>query len=351
MVGSAYWLGQPAETGRDQVALLTELLLQRRQRRDRGLQARLLLQHVRAADRAEFEALLHHVQLLPVQPDDLLRRVDLRLQRRLGQQGADQVGGQGEIGGFQLVALVVRLRLQSLDLPAHQPEHVQGVGDVERAGIVVERRDDAARNAERRQRHLLARGVGRGADRGEERPLRRAHVLARLAQGRLRRPQIGVGLQRLRHQRGDLRRVEQLPPLARHVGAGAEALRGAAQRGGGDGLHRQRRVRSGARARAPSAARNPARHCIRPAAPPIPAVPRPAACPHATPFRGRIPFREPSPIGAAEPTVTPPGARNAVPRGGDGRNPLPSFRPTGMLRRVTAGAARLPTLPRSIPPA
>jgi hypothetical protein len=79
---------------RQLVALLLQLLLQRRQGRPHRRQRRLLRQHIRPTDPAQREPPLSHVELLLIQPDDLLRGVDLRLQGRLGQRRRHPVGGQ-----------------------------------------------------------------------------------------------------------------------------------------------------------------------------------------------------------------------------------------------------------------
>jgi hypothetical protein len=172
--------------------------------RDLGVEQRLLLQHLHLADAAELETLLHQAQRLVVGADDVVGDVDLRLQRRLVDRGGDDVGGQRQDGGFHLVALILGLGVQLLDLPPDAAERVQCIGDVHRAGDQPEGRGAAAQ-AERGERGLLPLRLHAGAELREQGALPGPDVLQRLPQGGLGGGDGGIAGQRLPHQSGDLR--------------------------------------------------------------------------------------------------------------------------------------------------
>ena len=61
---------------------------------------------------AEFELALQDVELMGFDIDDLLGRGDLRAQGSLGHGRCDHIGGETEIGGFELEAFELGLRGQ-----------------------------------------------------------------------------------------------------------------------------------------------------------------------------------------------------------------------------------------------
>ena len=113
-----------ADEGRDQIALLAKLLVQRRQQL-LHLGKRGFLRHdIGLGDLAEAELAAQDVEQVGLARDLRLRRVDLAAQRRFLHRRAHHVGNQREVGRLQLVALVVGLRLQVFHQAAVGAEHV-----------------------------------------------------------------------------------------------------------------------------------------------------------------------------------------------------------------------------------
>ena len=236
---AAILVRRAADQAHQLVALLGELLLQRRQRRAGLGQRRFLGQHVGARGAAQVELAAHHAERVLEDADDVLGGVDLRLQRGEVDRRDHDVGGERQIRRLELEALHLGQRLLRFDLAAHAAEHVGRVGDVERGrGDAVH--DGRTRLALRRQRGELLLALAVGRKRREQRALLGIKVLARLAERCLRGVDVGIGLQGFLDQRVELRRVEERPPFAGDVHGGHEALRRAAGAAGRAGLRRQR---------------------------------------------------------------------------------------------------------------
>ena len=131
-------IGKAAGESDQQVALLRQLLLQRRQRlldlRQRGL----LRHHVGFGNLAGGELGPEQTKEIGRELDDGFRRVDLAPQRSFLHGGEDEVRRQGQVGRFQREALVVGLGLQRLDVPPRAAEYVRRVGHQHLAGKQVE---------------------------------------------------------------------------------------------------------------------------------------------------------------------------------------------------------------------
>ena len=232
---------EPPRQDRQQVALLRRLLEQGRQG-GLGLgQLGLLGREVEPVGVALGQLEAQDLDHPAVGLDQLPRRLDLSLQRRLLDRGRRDIGAEGDVGRDHLEPRRLGLGLEALAGAPVQAEHVGGVGDAdlrrEQAileGIVAGRRGE-------RLRLLLPRGRETGRDAGETRPALGQHGLARRGQGRLGGLEVVVVLQRLFDQGVQGRGMEQGPPVARQVCGRIEALSlAASDAGGGDGAREGR---------------------------------------------------------------------------------------------------------------
>ena len=146
-----------ADERRQQIALLRELLLQTGQGRLRRVERRLLRQHSRARRRAEFELPLQQIELLLLVGDDFLRCRDLCTQRCLLDGCRHDIRADRQIGGFELVLLIFRLRLDRFELAPLAAEDVDEIRDVQRTRGQGEDRI-LIRLAKRRAGNLLTCG-------------------------------------------------------------------------------------------------------------------------------------------------------------------------------------------------
>ena len=209
------------------MVLLLQLLLQRRQRRLRRRHLRFLGQHVGAVGGADFELIAHDFELVGFRLDDFLRRLDLAAQRSFLDRRRHHVGGERQVGRFELEALILGKRRVGLDLSPLAAEHVGRIGDVH-GGLVEVENGRRAGQAEFRRRELLTGDGAGGVDTRQQFAGGGVEVLLRLPQRRLRGLKVRIGTQRFGDQRVDLLRMEHLPPLGRNVAADDELLRRAA---------------------------------------------------------------------------------------------------------------------------
>ena len=122
-------VGQPAGQGGEQVALLGQCLLQRRQGRlDLG-EGGLLGGDVGAGHRAQARLAVQDVERVALGGDDALGRLDLGAQRGFEDRRRHDVGGERQIGAFELEALRLGQRVEQFDLPAVGAPQVEIVGE------------------------------------------------------------------------------------------------------------------------------------------------------------------------------------------------------------------------------
>ena len=143
-----------ADQRQQDMMLLFQLLLQRRQRRFRGRHLGFLRQHVGAVGGAGLELVAHDHKLVAFRLDDLLRRLDLAAQRSLLDGGRHDVRGQRQICRFKLEALILGERGVRLDLPPLAAENVGRIGDIHR-GLIQGKDLRRTGLAEFRRRELL----------------------------------------------------------------------------------------------------------------------------------------------------------------------------------------------------
>ncbi len=93
-----------------------ELAPQLRQRSARLRELALLRDQVGASESAQLDEALGDGELARLEREDLLCRGDLLAQRRFADRGGDDVAGQHQARRLELVALVVYLRAQRLQL-------------------------------------------------------------------------------------------------------------------------------------------------------------------------------------------------------------------------------------------
>jgi len=229
-------VGETARQCRKHVAGAFELLLQVGQGLLELRQRALGQRHVGAGGIPERELLLQDVQGPGGAGDDGARSLDLLDQRRLLDRRGDHIGGQGQIGGFELEALGFFGGPQRFDLPPVAAENVRGIADGELRRVERERR---------LARVLLARGREPRLHPGQVIAALGLDIGVGLAQRGLRRRHRGMGLKGLVDQRVQLGRPEQHPPPVRDVHALQELLgfsfldrRG--RRGGGKSGARER---------------------------------------------------------------------------------------------------------------
>ena len=111
-------LGKAPGQRREQIALLGELFLQRRQQQPRLRHRRLLRHHVGQRDLAAVVLPPQDVEQLRLDIDQPPRRRDLAAQRRLLDRGKRDVGGEREVDGLALERLRLGLRFGDFDLRA-----------------------------------------------------------------------------------------------------------------------------------------------------------------------------------------------------------------------------------------
>jgi hypothetical protein len=223
-----------AQQDRQQVALLIDLLAQRRGQLLGGFERVGRGGDVGGGGLAKRLLLAGQVQQTPVSGDDAVRRFQLGVQAGELNGGAGDVGGQGQKGRAGLIPLGLGLGRDGLHLPAHAAEDVEVVTEVQLAleervalRIVRQRRGD-------RKGVLRPDRIAGEIDAGPERGALGQVEFARLPQRRLRGLQVRIGLQRLLLERVEFGRAEQGPPAGGHRTAGEKALR---RRAGG--LRRQ----------------------------------------------------------------------------------------------------------------
>ncbi len=211
---------------RQQVALLRQLLLQRRQ----GLldlgQRRLLRHHVGLGDLAELALAPQQPEHVGLDLDDASRRRDLAAQRGLLHGRAGQVGRQGQIGRLELEALGIRLRRQRLDRAPGAAEHVGRIGHVQLPGEEIERRRVRGTASDGVADRQAAAGSPRNSHRRREttRPVgrRRSRLATRSAACAACRS--GLAASALLDQAVERLGMEQRPPLPRQIEIAHEAL-------------------------------------------------------------------------------------------------------------------------------
>ena len=199
---------QPTEQCGQGVARLTELLLQRRQRL-RGLRLRGLLgENIQIAGGAERALLLHLVGQLMLQLEQPLGRRDLAAQRGLLHRRDHHVAAQGQVGGLELEASALDLRLRHFDRAPRAAEHIGQIAHAELGGVQIVvgvRLRKAGRIGDGTERVLGSSAAEVPLDvREEAGPLRRIQLM-RLPQRRLRGADVRIGLQRLLDQMIELR--------------------------------------------------------------------------------------------------------------------------------------------------
>ena len=227
---AAILMRQPAEIGHQLIALLRQLLLQRGERCLGLRQRRLLRQHVRFGDGADVELALDPLELIGLRLDDLLGRGDLIAQRGVGDRSGHDIGGQREIGRFHPERLVVRLRLQRLDLAAGAAPQIERIADADGGTIECVERGLARPLSGLRGRGLRALGRSARAYLWKQRSLLRQRVLARGPQRILRSFNVRMVANRLLDKGVDLPGMKQRPPGAGQVAPGGKTLRIAARR-------------------------------------------------------------------------------------------------------------------------
>ncbi len=215
---------QVAGQGGDQVALLRQLLLQRRQRRLRLGQQRSPAPARPPRRSAPAASCLRKITSEACS-SWMMSSVALicAAQRRLVDGGDHQVGRERQICRLELVALLVRQRHQRLDLPPVQPQDVRRVGLTcklggdQRVVRVARRRRGGQRAAWRSCCGSARRWRSRWG-----RSCLPAHRGSRAPAAAPPAPPAGrVVAQCAREQRVQLRGVEQRPPVAGNVEASA----------------------------------------------------------------------------------------------------------------------------------
>jgi hypothetical protein len=169
--------GELAGEHGQEVVLLRKLGQQRRQAGVDAGQLGALRGHIQFAHIALGELVVHRVEDLGVDLDQLLRRIDLGLQGRLLDGGVGDVGGQGQIGRQHLVARGLFLGLDPFQGAAAEAEDVRRIGDAHlgREEVVLDgvraghgaqgfrraaaRRRKACRDIGREERSTLGAGV------------------------------------------------------------------------------------------------------------------------------------------------------------------------------------------------
>ena len=185
---------------------------------------RFLRRHVEPARIAFGELILENLQGLGVAVDQLPGRVHLSLQRAHLNRGDRDVGGERGVRRDHLKARLLLLRFERFHGPAIQAEHVGNVRDGHLGGeqVVEERvRVQGRRDLTR----LPLPGGGEGSrDARIVNAALREHILSRHRQGRARRREVRIVLERSLDQLVERGRMEQRPPLRGNVGAFDEAL-------------------------------------------------------------------------------------------------------------------------------
>ncbi len=126
---------KPPGQERQQVALLGELPLQRRQQQPRLRDRRLLRHHVRQRDLPGLVLLLQHAEQLRLDADQPARRRDLAAQRRFLDRRERDVGGEREIDALALERLRPRPARRRPRSPPRAAEHVGHEGDGDLRGV------------------------------------------------------------------------------------------------------------------------------------------------------------------------------------------------------------------------
>ena len=114
--------------GGEQIALLRERLLERRQQLHHLRQRRLLHEHIGDRHGAQRILLAQYIQKLLSRLDHFARRGDLAAQGGFLNCGGGDIGRQREIGCLELVTLLVGLRFERLTLRRFAPQ-MSGVYD------------------------------------------------------------------------------------------------------------------------------------------------------------------------------------------------------------------------------
>ena len=147
-----------------------------------------------------------------------LRRRDLPAQRGLLHRGHDHITAQGKVGGLELKAGALLLRLGHLDRAARGTEHIGHVAQCELRRVkivgVIRCRGGSGQRADG---ILRADAAEAALEVRKKSGALREIELMRLAQGRLGRADIGICLERLFDQPIELGRAKQGPPLTRDI--------------------------------------------------------------------------------------------------------------------------------------
>jgi len=185
-------------------------------------------EHIGDGGLAEVELAAEHAEKLRLGGDDLVRRLDLRPQRGFLDRGIHDIRGQGQVSRFQLEAGQPCLRIGGFDRPPGQAEHIRRIGDGE-----LSRRQRISLRARGQGRGQVAadpagRRIEAGRDRRKQGAARGDAIFAGGPERGLRRFEIGILLQRALDERFEGRRMIDLPPLARNIGANSHMLIGRA---------------------------------------------------------------------------------------------------------------------------
>ena len=122
---------QPAQQCGQGIARLTQLLLQRRQRLGCLRLCGFLGENIQVARSTQHSLAPNLVGQLALHIEQPLRRRDLPAQRGLLHRGHDHIAAQGKVGGLELKAGALLLRLGHLDRAARGTEHIGHVAQCE----------------------------------------------------------------------------------------------------------------------------------------------------------------------------------------------------------------------------
>ena len=246
-IGGEGQIGQPQSAGRhlggeaagqdgELVVQLNLLLDQRRQGGCRGGQGGFLRGVIGAAGIALVQLVLQNLQCLGFGGHHLPRRVNLFAHGGFLDRGGHHIVDQGGVGGEHCIMRRLRLSIGRFHRAPGQAEDIGHERDRElRREKIVEAGIVRRGGRQRARRRQLPCGVEAEANLRQERAARRQGAIVRRTQGGVGGFQIGIVLQRQRHQIVDRRGMECRPPFAGNIGGLNKALGIAAQDIGGGG--------------------------------------------------------------------------------------------------------------------
>jgi len=208
---------RPPEQHGKRMARHAPLLAQRRHQRLVDGELGLGAEHVGIGHHAGAALLVHQIEVLPVDRDDVVDRLQLRLDGGDLNGLGHRVAGQAEIGRVELIDLHVGQGLVLLDLsvPAAEQVGVEADGGPDGEEVEIRRQRKGARAlAERSGTHLLARRGAGDAELRIERAGGGANLLACLGQRRDRGRERRAAGNSFAHHLIDLGRLKELPPVA-----------------------------------------------------------------------------------------------------------------------------------------